>query len=126
MPRPRKPSLYQRPGRAKSRSVEAAVTARAPSIPQFLTAFDVAARLSCTYHKALVVMRQAGAHKIGSLVRVAEPTLLAYLEKCSEPSSIARPQPPRARARPPNEKRDDGLPNVSSVAEFLKLRRRPR
>lgn len=55
---------------------------------KYLSAFDVAERLSCSYHKALKVIREAGATKIGALVRVEEAQLQSYLEKCRE---LARP-----------------------------------
>lgn len=108
------------------------------TIPQFLSAFDVAAKMKCSYHAALKHMRAVGVYKIGALVRVREDELQAYLVKCREPDKPASISAPVARggtatstapsavsrsARRTRPKRDDDLPNVSSIADFLKLRR---
>lgn len=109
----------------------------APAVPQYLSAFEVAARLSCSYHKALKVMREAGAIKIGALVRIDEARLRSYLTQCPALDRPASTSAPVARAgtatsttggagsasrRRTGKRRTVATENISNVVEFSNWR----
>lgn len=132
MPR-RVGGAQRRPTRVRMRALRGDVV----SLPRYVSAFEVAATLGVSYHKALRVMREAGAIKIGALVRIEETRLRSYLDQCPE---LARPvcsSAPVARAgTTPSTRRSamsasarqtttrpgDDLPRCSSAAEFARWR----